>query len=87
MLETEGYSWHGGAPSIVYRRCISITYSLVLGAGGRDGALRTTVARVGGADDLDVVRVGRATRLGVGSSEGWEREGDELGMHLERLFG
>lgn len=86
-MKTEGYRWHGGCPSIVRLRWTSITYSLVLGAGGRDGALGTTVARVGGADDLDVVGVGRATRLGVGSSEGWERKGDEFGMHLERLIG
>lgn len=86
-MKMEGYRWHGGGPSIVWLRCIPITYSLVLGAGGRYGALRTTVTRVGSADDLNIIGVGRAARLGVGSSEGWKRKGDELGMHVERLVG
>lgn len=82
------YRWHAGVCSIRWAWGWGVTtYSLVLGAGGRDGALGTTVARVGGANDLDVVWVGRTAGLGVGSSESWEREGNELGVHLERLVG
>lgn len=74
---------HGGRPSIVVLGWA--TYSLVIGVGGRDGALRTSVTRVGRACNLDVIGAGGAARLGEGSSEGWEHESGELGVHLEKI--
>jgi hypothetical protein len=57
-------------------------YGLILGCGGRDGALRATVAGVGGINDCDLVNA-RCRSLGIGGGEDREKEGSDLGMHFE----
>jgi hypothetical protein len=64
---------------------LDVTYSLVLGGRGGDGALRTAVAGVGSVLDDDTV--GRAiSRRRVGSGKSREKKGNDLGMHLEKLM-
>ena len=57
--------------------------SLVRRGAGGDGALRATVARVGGADDLDIIWVGLSVALGRGESSHEGSEEEELGKHLD----
>jgi hypothetical protein len=59
------------------------TYGLILGGGGRDGALGAAVAGVGGANDGDFILGWGGAGLRVGGRKGGEHKGDELGMHLE----
>jgi hypothetical protein len=69
---------HGGV-------CLDGTYSLVLGGRGGDGALRTAIPGVGSVLNDDTV--GRAiSRRRVGSGEGREKKGNDLGIHLEELM-
>jgi hypothetical protein len=61
-------------------------HGLVLGSGGRNGALRTPVAGVSRVLDSDLVRSWRSGGLGVGRGKGRENESYELRMHLEALL-
>jgi hypothetical protein len=67
------------------RKCVVIrrTYGAIHRGRGRNRALGTAVARVGGVLDGDLIR-GRRAGLGVSGGENWQNEGSELGMHLER---
>jgi hypothetical protein len=60
------------------------TYGLVLGGGGGDGTLRTSVTRVGGVADGDLVCWWcNSSRLRVSRGECREGKDGELGVHLE----
>jgi hypothetical protein len=59
------------------------TYGLVLGSGGRDGALGAAVAGVRGANDGDLILGWGVATLRVGGRESGKNKGDELGVHLE----
>ena len=66
----------------MYRGVEISSYSLVRGSGSRNGALRTSIARVRAVNNSDLAWIGGSSLgEGVGSREDWEEEGSKLGMH------
>jgi hypothetical protein len=62
-----------------------VAYSLVSGGSGGDGALRAAIARVGAADDGDLLWIGRSGSLwdGVRRGEKGKEESSDFGVHLD----
>jgi hypothetical protein len=68
----------------MYRSAGISSYSFVCRSGSRNGALRTSIARVGAVNNSDLAWIGGSSlRKRIGSRKDREEEGSKLGVHSE----